>query len=142
MAIPNAQQLVANWQAGLQRAGPKYAAGINAVTESPMAKAAAPQSLQKYAMNTQAASVPGGRMEQGLNSVSLAQWKTQAAGVGATNLVTGATKGAPKLAAKAQQLIGAYTAAKSAAAGVQGTSAKVMASINAMRAAFGKTPLA
>lgn len=141
MAIPSAAQLVSNWQAGMARAGPKYAAGINAVTESPMEKAANPAALQKYAIATQAASVPGGRMETGLRGVSLQQWKSQAAGVGATNLVTGAQKGAPKLAAKAQQLIGAYTSAKAAAAGVTGTSAKVMASINAMRAAFGKSPL-
>lgn len=80
-------------------------------------------------------------MEQGLNAVSLQQWKSQAAGVGAANLVTGAQKGAPKLQAKAAQLIAAQQAGSQAAAAVQGTSAKVMANINAMRAAFGKTPL-
>lgn len=142
MAIPTAQQLVANWQRGMAAAGPKYTAGINAVQSNPAEAASTPEALAKYQAATSAAGAPGGRMQQGLSKVTLQSWKAAASGVGATNLVTGAQKGAPKLAAVAPQLIAAQQAAKTAAAGVTGTSAKVMASINAMRAAFGKTPLA
>lgn len=141
MAIPTAAQLVANWKRGMQSAGAKYTAGVNAVTESPMDKAASPQSRQKYAQSTQQAAVDGGRMETGLRRTTLDSWKRAAAGVGAANLVTGAQKGEPKLAAKAQQLVDAQRAAKDAAANATGIAGKVLASVNAMRAAFGKPPM-
>lgn len=66
------QQVADAWASGMQAATAKIQAGIEAVTESPTAKAA--QSLDKYLNNVQAA-VASGKMARKLNAVSLQDWK-------------------------------------------------------------------
>ena len=83
-----------NWQNGFSQAGTKYTAGVNAVKTAPGQLAAAQQDV--WAQNTAAAKVA---------SVSLQQWQQAATTTGAARLATGATKGAPKMAAFMQNFI-------------------------------------
>lgn len=67
------QQVADSWASNMAAASQKITDGINAVTESPMAKAA--QNLDKYLTSTQNA-VTSGKMARALNNTSLATWKT------------------------------------------------------------------
>jgi len=120
----------------------KYTQGVQAVTQSPNAAAASPSATAKYATAT-ANAVSSGRLAAANNSVSLSTWQ-QAATAGATALATGAAKGKARQLAAATKLQGAWQAARDAANAIpsDGTLAtaaqKVMASMQAMRAAVGK----
>jgi hypothetical protein len=111
MAVKSTQDIVQKWQQRMAGAGAAYTAGVNAVTESPMQKAAAalPKALANY---TEA--VTSGRMAAALNSVPIAFWKSQAAG-GAGKLASGAAKGAPKMMKAIAALQPVWAAAKAAA---------------------------
>lgn len=111
MAVKSAQQAVQNWQQGIAQGGAKYAAGINAVTESPMAAAAAQQD-KMLANVTQA--VTSGRWANALNNTSMAFWKTQAANA-QSKWSAGAQKGLTKFTASAQKMQGVWQAAQNAA---------------------------
>lgn len=82
------------WSSGFAAAGTKYAAGINAVTVAPGQLAAAQKNL--YLANVQAAA---NTWASKVAAVDINTWKAAATGVGAQRLSTGATKGAPKMAA-------------------------------------------
>jgi len=82
------------WQTGFSGAGTKYAAGINAVTVAPGQLAAAQKNL--YVANVQASA---NTWASKVAAVDINTWKAAATGVGAQRLATGATKGAPKVAA-------------------------------------------
>lgn len=82
------------WSDGFSAAGTKYTAGINAVTIAPGQLAAAQKNA--YVANVQAsANIWAAKVA----AVDLNTWKNAAATVGAQRLATGATKGAPKMAA-------------------------------------------
>lgn len=68
----NAASVADNWASRMAASTQKITDGVNAVTESPTAKAA--QNLDKYKANT-AAAVDSGKMAAKLNAVSLTQWK-------------------------------------------------------------------
>ena len=68
------QQVGDDWASRMAASTQKITDGINAVTESPTAKAA--QNLDKYLANT-AAAVASGKMAKNLNAVSLGDWKTR-----------------------------------------------------------------
>lgn len=72
MASLNAQDVVANWSKGMVGKIQKVKDGVAAVTESPMAKAAARSDA--YIAGVQRA-VESGRYADGLNSVTLEEWK-------------------------------------------------------------------
>lgn len=111
MAVMSASDFAAKWSAGIAKAGPAYQAGINAVTESPTAKAA--QSLDKAAANFQEA-VSSGRMAAALNAVSVSSWKASCA-TGASKLASSGAKGSPKMVKAAAVLIPAWQQMRAAA---------------------------
>jgi hypothetical protein len=81
-----AQQITANWANGLKQNISKIQAGVNAVTESPMEKAASQQDKMLRGIT---AAVSSGRWAAGLRSVSLADWKTKTTTKIASSLSTG-----------------------------------------------------
>ena len=90
----NATTAAQAWVTGMQSAGPKYIAGVDAVKVAPgqMAAAAAP---------LWAANVAAAQSKFATNSakVSLPAWQAAAANTGAPRLGTGATAAQPKFTA-------------------------------------------
>jgi hypothetical protein len=121
----------------------RYKSGVMKVTTSPMAQAATPESMDAYKRGIEE-SISSGRRADALNSASFADWKSNASGIGADRLQTGAMKGKQKLARKAAALCQGFADAQAAAAAIvnDGTgaaiSARVLASVNAMKKAAGK----
>lgn len=81
---------------GMNSAGPAYTAGVNAVTQSPTAAAAAalPKALRNF---TEA--VNSGRMAAALQSVSTESWKQATISKGAPRLGSGAQAASNKVGA-------------------------------------------
>lgn len=137
---PNA--MTQAWVKGLSGAAQKYTEGINKVTESPMAKAATPEAMQRYVDGVQR-SVSSGKRVQALQAAPLATWKQNATGEGASRLAGGARKGQAKYAAAAQKWAPILAQASAAAAAVQGPKslstamAKVQANLGVIMAAAG-----
>lgn len=82
------------WRAAMEDAAPRYSAGIRAVQESPMERAA--QNKQRWVDGVRQAA-ENGRYENGLRSVTLQQWKDAAANIGAQRLRDGAVKAERKV---------------------------------------------
>ena len=111
-------------------AGAAFTAGVNAVTESPTAKAA--QHLDKALANYQDA-ITSGRMANALNAVSLPAWKA-AAVAGAGRLASGAAKGAPKMLKAVNALMPVWQEqAQAAASAPDDPVAKFSASLKVMQ---------
>ena len=81
-----AQQITSNWANGLKQNIGKIQEGVNAVTESPMEKAAGQK--DKMLRNLTSA-VNNGRWEAGLRSVSLSDWKQKTTSKIQSSLSTG-----------------------------------------------------
>jgi hypothetical protein len=96
----NPTNLAAKWAQNLSGASQSYIQGVQAVTESPTAKAAA--NPQKYLAGV-AGAVNSGKWANKLNAVTLNQWQQAATQVGAQRLASGATAAKPKVAAFWQQ---------------------------------------
>jgi hypothetical protein len=77
-------------------------AGIDRVTESPTAKAAA--SKDKMLANL-TASVQSGKWAAGLNRVSLEEWKSKARDIGVNRIASGIAAAKPKVIAFAEKLL-------------------------------------
>lgn len=89
----NAQQVVQRWADRGSASGDTVRAGVNAVTESPMEKAAAAkdrwlQGVQRAAQN--------GKYENNLRAVSLQDWKTAMLNKGIPNMQNGYAQGKAK----------------------------------------------
>jgi hypothetical protein len=127
------------WMAAMAggQARQNYIDGINNTQVNPMAEAATPQALQKYA-DACALSVSSGRRANKLNSVSPAVWKANAVNIGATRLAQAAQKGGPKYTAWAQGAAATWQAMSDAAKRAQGPLEKVRAALNVQLAAAGK----
>jgi hypothetical protein len=82
------QQIAAKWSRNLASAGQSIREGVEAVTESPMQKAAARK--QAYLDGVQRAAAEG-KWEAGLNRVSTAEWKAAFLDKGLTRIASGAT---------------------------------------------------
>lgn len=95
--VATAAQAAAKWKARMTDTTTRqgYIDGINAFQGNPMALAAAPDAQAKYKANT-AAAVDNGRMAKKLMAADPGSWKQNATTIGANNLSSGATKGAPK----------------------------------------------
>lgn len=138
----DAAQASQSWQSGLSGAGAKYIAGVNKVTESPMAKAASPQAMQKYLDNVNR-SVTSGKRAAALNNSPLALWKANSVGEGANRLAGGARKGKAKMDAHFQKWAPIYSQASAAAEavpyapGVEGALAKQRANLQVIMGAAG-----
>lgn len=102
MAMADAATIANKWAQAMQSAGPAYQAGIDRVTESPMAKAA--QNAAGYLQGVQDA-VNSGKWQAGLNRSSLQDWKNAAKTNGSQRLGSGATLAKPKVQAFLQQFL-------------------------------------
>lgn len=83
----NPQEAHEKWKNRLSAAVPDVKAGVMRVTESPMAKAAAQE--EKWIQNLQKAKAQG-KFKRGLLNVSLEEWKTKTADIGADRIPAGA----------------------------------------------------
>lgn len=90
----NPADVAQRWANNLGAAGEKIKAGVNAVTESPMAKAAARQDA--WVQGVQRAR-DDGSYAAGLAKVSLSDWKTAMITKGVNRISTGATAAIPKM---------------------------------------------
>lgn len=90
----NPADVAQRWANNLGAAGQKIKDGVNAVTESPMAKAAARQDA--WVAGVQRAR-DDGSYAAGLNKVSLADWKNAMINKGVNRIGTGATAAIPKM---------------------------------------------
>lgn len=82
------------WASHLGSAGPQITAGVNAVTKSPGASAAA--AADKWLMNVQAAR---DKFIRNTNAVTLADWQTAMITKGIPRVATGANAAKPKMVA-------------------------------------------
>lgn len=96
MAIPSPNEAAAKWSRNLKAAKPSIIAGVNAVTSSPMEKAA--QKADQYVAGVQAAA-ESGKWQAGLRSRSLGDWKTSMTGKGMQRLESGVQAAEPKVLA-------------------------------------------
>lgn len=92
----NPTDVAKKWAQNTGGATQAYIAGVQGVTTSPTAKAAA--NLGKYVQKTQDA-VNSGKMARRLNSVSLGDWQQASTGRGAQKLAAGAQAAQPKMEA-------------------------------------------
>jgi hypothetical protein len=91
--MPNAQTVANSWAQGMSTAGEKIKAGVNAVTESPTAKAAA--RADAYMAGVQRA-IASGKWQSALQAVTLQDWKTAMNDKGVTRIAAGAAAAKPK----------------------------------------------
>ena len=96
----NAADAAKAWETNFAASGTKYVKGTAAVKTAPGQLAAAQQDV--WAQNTVAAKA---RFAAKVAAVPLGSWQNSCATVGAQNLATGATKGAPKQQAFMQKFI-------------------------------------
>lgn len=82
----NASAVAKLWADRAAAAGQRMKDGVNAVTESPTAKAAAAK--DQWLAGVQRAATEG-RYEDGLNAVTLQDWKTAMTEKGVSNMATG-----------------------------------------------------
>lgn len=118
----------------------KYQEGVDAVTESPMQKAA--DSDQLYLQRIQE-SVSSGRRRQALLAVPLSRWKDNAKGKGADRLAGGARAAADKVRAHFQKWSPIYQQIKQECAAmpkgsIEDSMARVRRAIEISKQAAGK----
>jgi gamma-glutamyl:cysteine ligase YbdK (ATP-grasp superfamily) len=141
-AIPSSD-LADSWVAGFTpQAAQKIKKKVQALNVNPMQLAATAEAQQKYLTSvTEAVGTPGqGRMAQALNNADVNMWKTNTSDTTAWS--NSKTKGKAKYQKKMDKMSAVYAQASAAAAAVTGPLEKVAASINTMRAAVGKPPIA
>jgi hypothetical protein len=97
----NPQEGAAKWAKRTKNATQEVKDGVNRVSESPMAKAA--QALDKALQNYMRA-IESGKMEAGLNRVTLQQWKDAMVNIGIGRIAAGVdNKGTGKMQQFAQE---------------------------------------
>lgn len=100
--MPTSQQAAANWKNGMANSTAKLTAGVNAVTESPTAKAA--RRIDAYLAGVQRA-VQSGKTQAALNAVTVDQWKTAMLTKGVQRVASGAAAATPKVQAFMDQFL-------------------------------------
>jgi len=90
----NATQIANNWSNGMSAAGEKVRAGIQAVTESPTAKAARRTDAMLAGLQR---AIADGKVQRGLEAVSLEDWKQAALNKGVGRIAAGAAAAKPKM---------------------------------------------
>lgn len=134
MAVKDPATMAANWKAAMQnpQTAAKYKAGIQAVTENPMAKAASPEAEQLYLNNVQL-SVSSGKRSAKLNAVPMSRWQGNAINIGSTLLSSGASKAIDKVTAHFQKWAPIYQQAHTAVQGMpKGGLVNAMARVQAV----------
>lgn len=91
----SAQVAAANWKSGMAGAGQKMQAGVDAVQEAP--SQAAIRAIPRYLEGVNRA-VSDGKLERGLNRVSLQDWKTAMKTKGIQRIASGAAAAEGKMA--------------------------------------------
>lgn len=95
MALPSPQVAAAAWQRGMANATEKMKAGVQAVTESPTAKAA--RRADAYIAGVQRA-VSNNKWQSALNAVSTDDWRNAYLQKGIPRVASGAAQAQPKMA--------------------------------------------
>lgn len=91
-----------NWQKGMANSGAALTAGVQAVTENPAQAAIA--AIPRMVQGIQQA-MADGRIERGLNRVTLQSWQQAMIQKGAPRIATGAANAKPKMVAFFTQLL-------------------------------------
>ena len=86
MAIPTPDQAANKWQSRTKAAVPEYRSGVEAVSESPMDKAA--DQADKYLNRIQEAA-SSGKYQARLRAVPLSEWKNKTVTIGAPRISAG-----------------------------------------------------
>lgn len=102
MAMQSPQAVADRWASGLSGATQKIKDGINAVTESPTAKAA--RAIDRMVAGVQRAAAEG-KTQDALNAVSLQSWKDSAINKGVARIASGAQQAKPQMAAFMTQFL-------------------------------------
>ena len=95
MAMPTPQQAAQKWQRNLSASTQTIIEGVNRVQESPTAKAA--RSIDRMVAGFQNAAADG-KIQDGLNAVTLEDWKSAMIDKGASRIASGAAQAEPKFA--------------------------------------------
>lgn len=94
MAMQSAAQVAANWRNAMANSGQKLTAGVQAVTEAPTQKAA--RRVDAMVAGIQRAAADG-RIQRGLEAVSLEDWRKAMLEKGAPRVAAGAAAAEPKM---------------------------------------------
>ena len=122
------QQMVANWQAGMQQGGQKWLAGINALGINPLTQAIAAKSKMIQNWNNV---MNGTAWDEAMGSISLQQWKQACQGA-LQKFQMGAAKGQAKYQKFANAAQPVYAAMRAAADSASGPIAKVSAALQVL----------
>lgn len=134
-------EIAAQWKKSLGASTDKIKKKVQAVTESPMEKAAAQQDLMRTQMLE---AIDSGRWAANLRATPLQSWKNSVIGKGLQNLQAGLADGENKVVQFQTMAAPVFDQARQAAAAIQkdGTTAtalrKVEASITAMKTLKGR----
>ena len=135
-------QMVASWKSAMAspQTSQNYTNGINGVTDSPMAKAAAAQDRYQAGVIQ---SVASGKFASSLNAVPLSVYKQNAINKGAPRLASGAAAAVPKVTAHFQKWAPIYaqvaqTVAGMPKGGLANAQARAAAAIQILMQAAGK----
>ena len=90
----NPAQAATNWQNGMANSSAKLTAGVQAVTEAPSVAAIA--AIPRMVQGIQAAAADG-RIQAGLQRVTLQQWQNAMIQKGVTRIAAGAQAAKPKM---------------------------------------------
>ena len=93
MATPTPQQAAQKWQRNLSASTQTITEGVNRVQESPTAKAA--RSIDRMVSGFQRAAADG-KIQDGLNAVTLEDWKSAMIDKGVSRIASGAAQAEPK----------------------------------------------
>lgn len=98
----SAREIASRWKTNLSAASAAMTAGVNAVTESPMEKAA--QNVDRMVAGVQRAAADGS-IARGLQRVSLPAWKDSMIKKAIPRIPSGAASAEPKMEAFLNQLL-------------------------------------
>lgn len=102
MGMVSPQVAADNWARGMGQAGEKMKAGVMAVTESPMEKAA--QAVDRQVAGVMRAA-QSGKTAANLRAVSMQAWKDAYTNIGVGRAAAAANTAKPKMAAFMQQFL-------------------------------------
>lgn len=91
MPLPTPVKATDKWKTGVTNAGTSWLAGMDAITDNPMTKAADKKDV--WLARIQAAAE---KWERNLRAVNFTQWKSQIKAMGSANYTAGVKKGEPK----------------------------------------------
>ncbi len=100
--VVNAAEFAEKWGRRTKAAVPDFVRGVQRTNINPMQAAVAQQSVMQTNLN---AAIDSGRWADGLNAVSISDWKDKTANVGAQRISAGVDAAAPKVAAFAAVLL-------------------------------------